>query len=227
MTLDAEAMSNLSTRELRATARRIYTHGPRLIRTLQHWRPSICPFPALLEQVPRGASVLDVGCGGGLLLAFIGATRSPARLVGFDSSEAAIGLALENIERFPSPRPEFHRLDAEAAWPSGAFDVVSLCDVLHHVPRSAQDVVLRRCAGALAPGGRLIYKDVHPDGLIRPNASRLHDLVIARERISIPRIADVEGVLRSEGLKSVLQRRINVLWYGHELAVFEKPAHSA
>lgn len=224
MPRNAEATPDMSTRDLRALSRRIYVRGPRLIRTLQHWRPSICPFPALLEQVPPGASVLDVGCGGGLLLAFIGAARAPRRLVGFDSSEAAIALAVENIDRFPVPRPEFHRLDAGAEWPVGAFDVVTLCDVLHHVPRHAQDGVLTRCAETLAPGGRLIYKDVHPDGLIRPNASRLHDLVIARERISIPRIADVERVLRAAGLRCLLQRRINVLWYGHELAVFEKPS---
>lgn len=212
---------------LRAVARRLFTTGPRLLRLLQHYRPSICPFGPLLGYVPENASVLDIGCGGGLLLGLISSTRKPVALTGFDSSYEAIGLAEANLRNFPPPRPQFLRLDVDQPWPAGPFDCITLCDVLHHVPRGHHRALLEQAAIHLKPGGRFIYKDVYPEGLIRPNASRLHDLLIARERIDIPRIDDVTTMLGAVGLKRIHHERINVLWYGHELAVFERVGGNA
>lgn len=200
----------------------MFTRGPTLLRLLQHHRPSICPFGALLGYVPPGASVLDIGCGGGLLLGLIGSVCRPSRLTGFDSSAQAIELAMANLDNFPEPRPQFLRLDVGAAWPAGPFDCITLCDVLHHVSRAHHESLLNQAAGHLSPGGRFIYKDVYPEGLVRPNASRLHDLLIARERIHIPKIAEVTAVLERSGLRRIHHERINTLWYGHELAVFER-----
>lgn len=205
-----------------AIARRVFTAGPLLLRTLQHHRPRICPFGAVLAEIPTGSAILDVGCGGGLLLALAGATRAPTRLVGFDASPAAVGLALANLARFDGPKPEIAVVPVGGAWPTGPFRVVTLCDVLHHVPRPAWEDLLGRVAAALGPGGRLVYKDVYPEGVFRPTMSRLHDLVLARQRITIPRLDEVAGVLSGLGLRERSRRRIDVLWYGHELAVFEK-----
>ncbi len=207
---------------LRSIARRLFTRGPGMLRRLQHHRPSICPFGAILEYVPEHAAVLDIGCGGGLLLGLIGFTRSPASLTGFDSSAKAIELAQANLPNFLGAKPQFLRLGVEDPWPQGPFTCVTLCDVLHHVGRKHHRALLEQAALAVPPGGRFIYKDVYPEGLIRPNASRLHDLVLAGEHIDIPHIADVTTMLGAVGLKRVVHKRINMLWYGHELAVFER-----
>jgi 2-polyprenyl-3-methyl-5-hydroxy-6-metoxy-1,4-benzoquinol methylase len=214
--------SDLSPASLRADARRVFTQGPFLLKTLQHLRPAICPFGPLLELIPPNASVLDVGCGGGLLLALIASRRSPRRLTGFDSSKEAIALATANLKSFPGTEPQFHRLDVGQPWPTGPFDVITLCDVLHHVPKEAQAALLRDCASALAPGGRFIYKDVYPEGHFRPNVSRLHDLVIARQIIHIPRFNQVRTTLENAGLSLLHHARHNTLAYGHELAAFHK-----
>ena len=207
---------------LRSDARRVFTQGPFLLKTLQHLRPAICPFGPLLELIPPNAAVLDVGCGGGLLLALIASHRSPRRLTGFDSSKEAIALATANLKNFPGTEPQFHRLDVGQPWPTGPFDVITLCDVLHHVPKEAQAALLRDCAAALAPGGRFIYKDVYPEGLFRPSVSRLHDLVIARQIIHIPRFNQVLTTLENAGLSLLHHARHNTLAYGHELAAFHK-----
>jgi len=211
-------------------ARRVFRGGPLLTRLLQHHRPTICPFHELLRYVPTDARVLDIGCGGGLLLALLAATRSPSELTGIDSSRRAIAVAQANLERFGMPLPRLFLLDANAPWPvdgQGGYDTVILCDVLHHVPAAAQRLLLERAGAAVAPGGVLVYKDIYPEGLVRPNASRLHDLLIARERIAIPRIADVVGAVTGAGLGLEHVQRINMLWYGHELAVFRRPAVAA
>ena len=40
-------------------------------RSLAALRPFICPFGPILSSVPAGVSVLDVGCGNGLVLALM------------------------------------------------------------------------------------------------------------------------------------------------------------
>src|ERR1700742_679944 len=67
-----------------AIARRLYTDGPLAMRAMQHWRAHICPLDLVLEQVPQGAYVLDVGCGGGLLLGVLAWTGRIRAGVGID-----------------------------------------------------------------------------------------------------------------------------------------------
>ena len=47
-------------------------------------RPSICPLEPILDWIPANASVLDVGCGVGLLSITLAASSKPRRVSGFD-----------------------------------------------------------------------------------------------------------------------------------------------
>ena len=80
----AAGAKKLTAGALSRMAAGIYPEGPVLFRALQKYRPYICPFEALIEEVPEGASVLDIGCGSGVWgLAF--AERDPAvRVTGCD-----------------------------------------------------------------------------------------------------------------------------------------------
>src|SRR5687767_1446958 len=111
---------------LSGMARSLYVGGPVLMRKLQHWRPYICPFERLVEHVPVGASVLDVGCGCGLFLGLLAASGRKPRGVGFDVSGGAIDVAQAMAERAKAHGADlrFERRDATAAWPAGRFDVV-------------------------------------------------------------------------------------------------------
>jgi 2-polyprenyl-3-methyl-5-hydroxy-6-metoxy-1,4-benzoquinol methylase len=74
-------------------AAQLYPDGPLLFRALQWYRPFICPFEALIVEIPEGAKILDVGCGGGLLLGLVGAAGLRPDGTGFDVSRPAIALA--------------------------------------------------------------------------------------------------------------------------------------
>ncbi len=207
--------------ELAGIARRVFREGPALVRTLQHWRPYICPFEELLPHFPAGARVLDIGCGGGLLAALVCELRGPARFVGFDSSSDAIAMARANLGRFAG-EPEFHRLDVGEPWPAGPFDVVSIVDVVHHIPPEHQKSALVQAAGVLEPGGVFIYKDMTRRGLLRPLMNRVHDLALARQWIHYADIGDVKRWLGEAGLELVHESFHARWWYGHELLVFRK-----
>jgi 2-polyprenyl-6-hydroxyphenyl methylase/3-demethylubiquinone-9 3-methyltransferase len=99
----------------------------------------------------KGLSILDIGCGGGLLAEPL--ARAGAKVTGLDATPASIaaarrhakacGLAIDyrvsTIERFSSPQP---------------FDMVIASEVLEHVADA--DAFLRQAARLVRPGGVMV-----------------------------------------------------------------------
>jgi 2-polyprenyl-3-methyl-5-hydroxy-6-metoxy-1,4-benzoquinol methylase len=205
------------------SAKRLFG-DPSLMSSIQRYRPFICPFAELIEQVPNGSYVLDVGCGAGLYLGLLASLGRIRGGIGFDASVAAIAAARNMSQKVAPIRLEFRHLGVDEEWPSGTFDVVSLIDVMHHVPKPVRRDVISFAAERVGSGGLFIYKDMVRRPLWRAAANRAHDLVMARQWISYEPVETVEGQCRSLGLELIHRQDINMLWYGHELRVFRRPA---
>ncbi len=202
----------------------LYTDGPWLKRTLQIHRPRICPFEVLIAAVPEGARVLDAGCGSGLFLGLLARAGRISHGFGFDASTEALTLANQMKARHPQGELlDFVHLDAAQPWPQGDFDVVSVIDLMHHVPEDQQRTVIHEAARRVKPGGLLLYKDMAADPRWLAWASILHDLVFARQWISIRPYPAIKSWLEEAGLVERQHARITMYWYGHEMGVFEKP----
>lgn len=213
-----------SAADMAAVAKRLYGDGPVLLRCLQHWRPHICPFECMIRHVPAGSCVLDVGCGGGLFLGLLAHDGRLSRGIGFDVADKAISLARRMATGAGlAERLDFRRLDVGESWPEGSFDVVSLIDVLHHVPPASQMACLTAAAAHVRPGGLLLYKDMARRPHWRALANRLHDLVMARQWIHYVPIGKVEAWASEAGLRTLHAESFQRLWYAHELRVFGKP----
>jgi 2-polyprenyl-3-methyl-5-hydroxy-6-metoxy-1,4-benzoquinol methylase len=212
--------------KLAELSRMLYREGPFLLRTLQHWRPYICPFENLVGHVPEGARVLDVGCGSGLLLSLMAGLGLKFEGVGFDVSRQGIELANRMTKLAsgvaPNAKLSFQRLDIGDAWPAGTFDVVFLVDVLHHVSPKSKEAFFRQVLSKVGPRGKLIYKDMCRSPWWRAQANRLQDLVIAREWISYVPIGTVERWATDEGMDVIVREETNRLWCGHELRVMSR-----
>lgn len=194
-------------------------------RTLQALRPIICPFHLLVDRIPAGSSLLDAGCGSGLFIALLARTNRIRAAIGFDANSAAIECARNAQPLMPdSGQIEFQHRDARAAWPEGTYDVVSLIDVMHHVPPDQQESVIAEAAAHVGAGGLLVYKDMVSTPAWRAWANRLHDLIIAREWIHYRALDDVIDWATARGLVLAERASFNTLWYGHEWCVFRKPA---
>jgi 2-polyprenyl-3-methyl-5-hydroxy-6-metoxy-1,4-benzoquinol methylase len=207
-----------------AIARAIYTKGPIWTRALQHWRPFICPFDVVMEEVTPGSFVLDIGCGGGLLLGALASTKRISGGVGFDFSSDAIQVAVAMVGslKFDSGL-KFQQLSALDSWPEGPFTAVTLVDVMHHVPVDSQRDVFKKAASMLRPGSRLIYKDIAPRPRWRAWANTVHDLILARQWVHYVPMSTIEEWAKADGLLMLRTYRINRLWYGHHFAVFVRP----
>jgi 2-polyprenyl-3-methyl-5-hydroxy-6-metoxy-1,4-benzoquinol methylase len=209
--------------EVLRAARVLFDQGPLVMRTMQHLRPHICPFEALLRVVPRGASVLDVGCGSGLFLGLLRYFDYDVNGFGFDSSRPAIQCAQAMAKRHGGGAIRFEQIAAGDRWPEGAYDVVSLIDVMHHIAPASQQSAFRAAYERVAPGGILLYKDVSDSPFHLAAANRLHDLVIAREWISYVPVATVEKWATSLGMTMEQPSSHRRLWYQHDLRVFGIP----
>ena len=103
------------------------------------------------ERVPEGASVLEIGCGTGTLLAAL----SPVRGVGVDVSPRMVEIAAAK-----HPSLSFRVADAEAFDPGETFDFVIVPDVVEHLsdPQAMFRSVRKACHG----GTRVIVTCVNP-----------------------------------------------------------------
>lgn len=105
-----------------------------------------------------GKTVLDVGCGGGILsesMALRGAT-----VTGIDMGEAPLSVArLHMLESGASL--DYRQLTAEAlaAEKPGSFDVVTCMEMLEHVPEPAS--VIQACATLVKPDGHVFFSTIN------------------------------------------------------------------
>jgi len=207
-----------------AMARNLFADCPWLLRRVQLGRLSICPFEKLTAQVKEGATVLDIGCGRGLFLALLAGAGRRIRGVGVDMSEHAVSTArimAQLIREKKLGEIQIHCANHESL-PEGLFDVVSVIDVLHHVPVSQQRAFLTAAANCVAPGGLLLYKDMVLTPSWRVLANRFHDFLVAREIIHEMPLATVVAWASAQGLECLGTELVNRYWYGHEIAVFRR-----
>ena len=105
-----------------------------------------------------GKSVLDVGCGGGILAEAM--ARLGASVTGIDLSEKPLRVAeLHLMESGVTVRYEKASAEEKARTHSGRFDVVTCMELLEHVPDPASTVAA--CTALLRPGGRAFFSTIN------------------------------------------------------------------
>jgi len=213
--------------DLSRIARQAYAGAPFLMKWMQTYRPYICPFERLVQAVPPDSEVLDIGCGSALFLVLLSRTQRLKQGFGVDTSPMAITAArsaIGAIETSPGDaRIQVDLTDATQFDSGKRFDVVSLIDLLHHVPIPARRQLILDACAQVKPGGPLIYKDIASRPLWRAWMNRTHDLVMARQYVRYTPIAEVERWAAEIGLHVEQASYIPLLWYGHDLRVFRRP----
>ena len=119
--------------------------------------------PLRLEYIDRvaglsGKSVLDVGCGGGILSESMAAMG--ALVTGIDLGEKPLRVAQLHLLESGLP-VEYRRIAAEAlaAELPHHYDVVTCMEMLEHVPEPA--VIVEACARLLKPGGYCFFSTIN------------------------------------------------------------------
>ena len=106
----------------------------------------------------KGKSVLDVGCGGGILAEAMAALG--ARVKGIDLSDKALKVALLHL--FESRvEVSYDEISAEdlALREAGQYDALTCMEMLEHVPNPASTV--SACAQLVKPGGDVFFSTIN------------------------------------------------------------------
>jgi cyclopropane fatty-acyl-phospholipid synthase-like methyltransferase len=104
----------------------------------------------VLEGLPSGARVLDLGCGTGEPLAKYIVERGLA-VTGVDESSEMLKFARQTV-----PEAELIHADMVSVELTGTFDAAVAWDSMFHVERKHHAAIYRKLANALLPGGKLL-----------------------------------------------------------------------
>lgn len=111
------------------------------------------------QRVPlRGARVLDIGCGGGLLSEAL--AKEGADVTAIDLAPELVKVArLHSLESGVTVDYRVQAAEELAAEQPGSFDVVTCMEMLEHVPDPG--AIIAACHRLLKPGGQLFLSTVN------------------------------------------------------------------
>jgi ubiquinone/menaquinone biosynthesis C-methylase UbiE len=159
-------------------------------------RQSQLEIPAMVRAlaIPKGARILEVGCGRGVALPVFARLCEPARLVGLDIDPELLAVAAESLREHDATAELVAADVREMPFDDAAFDVIVDFGTLFHIacPQAASAEIAR----VLAPGGTFVHET---------KASQLLSHPIRSHGRRLPR-------LEHDGLR---QRRWAMLWASH------------
>ncbi|RPH45197.1 MAG: class I SAM-dependent methyltransferase, partial [Planctomycetota bacterium] len=197
---------------------------------LRHVRVHSDMLEKAARQVPEHGSVLDLGCGIGLLTEHLPATTT--RYVGLDLSSEFVGVATRRYA--PRPNVSFRVADLTKDDLGEQADVVTLLNTLNLPGLRAVDL-LRKATRALLPGGRIvvsgptsiqswneiegkILRQLDEDGKLKGNESKFEAMAEASRRLLVKEgyYCSLEGMvalLKHLGFRRILEAS-NDLYHG-------------
>jgi 2-polyprenyl-6-hydroxyphenyl methylase/3-demethylubiquinone-9 3-methyltransferase len=169
--------------------------GPQVFQALGHawWDPN-GPFRLLSAMNPlrieyilhhikiyrseKPNSVLDVGCGGGLLSFPLHMALRPSRTLGIDQCEPGIVCAKNRLQEFPyntlvegkRGMLEFKNMSVQELVKSNPppFDVIAVMEMLEHIESTSdQELLVKQLLELLAPKGMLFLSTINRSWLAK------------------------------------------------------------
>jgi len=108
------------------------------------------------DWVPQARRILEVGCGEGAVTEQLARVYPDADILAIDITPRVGRLFRGRRDRVTFVETTVQQVAAEQP---GAFDLVILSDVLHHVPLPIRRELLAAVRTTIASGGSLIFKD--------------------------------------------------------------------
>ena len=138
----------------------------------RNWRQERVEIPLMVAalRLPRGARVLEVGCGRGIALPVLARLIAPERLVGLDIDPALLAEAEQRLHETGTQADLIPGDVRDLAFPDAAFDLVVDFGTCFHIGRPVD--ALREIARVLAPGGTFATETRISQFLAHPIRSR-------------------------------------------------------
>ena len=141
-----------------SAVRRMFGRHERFVSEL--WRSGFVNLDDFVRQLriwaPNPGNIVEVGCGEGAGTERLAAVYPHASILAIDIAP--------NLGRLYTGRHKdvtFRQLPVTelAATHAGKFDLVVMCDVLHHIPEEMRPEIIAAARRLLAPRGSFVFKD--------------------------------------------------------------------
>lgn len=183
-------------------------------------------YYAYFERIiPRRASVVDVGCGYGMLAYMLSTTSAGRTVLGVDYDEDKIAVANHNFSRTAQIR--FDCADAlRYEFPQA--DVFVISDVLHYMDYHSQEILLERCIEKIPEEGMIIVRDSDADRHQEHKITRFTEMLSTRlfqfnkteQQLQFPTAKQFREFARKHGLE--LEQHSNDKLTSNQVFIFRK-----
>lgn len=195
-----------------------------IVNKLKFWyRPFIFPADYLLKLIPSGAKVLDIGFGLGQFLLLVAKFTEASKIAGIEIKEDFVRVANDIFQKssisiphelYVSKGNEMHQIIQN-------YDLVFLIDVLHHIPKSDQTNFLLSLYNSMAPGKKLILKDID-GGSPFVFFNKIHDLIFAGKIGHEIKLRDLVARLERMSFRIISVKKKQMFVYPHFTLVVQK-----
>ena len=136
--------------------RTLYNYRGAYVESYVRWKLRLDPIYREIDSVvPVRGSVLDLGCGYGVMSHILARKSLERRVIGVDFDERKIGIARQTALATPNLSIEMQDI---LEWEYPPADAALLIDVLHYWPKEKQLRILEKAAACLREGGVLIVR---------------------------------------------------------------------
>ncbi|MBX2895925.1 MAG: class I SAM-dependent methyltransferase [Cyclobacteriaceae bacterium] len=187
-----------------------------------NFRPLISPFDDLINQLQNTTSVFDIGCGSGQFALLLAEFTKVQKIGGVEINNNLVNNASSLLNPYQHKiKFSFQVYDGEQIPNLSDYEVVLLIDVLHHVPKHNQPEFIVNIYKAMAPGTRLIIKDIDAGSWL-VYFNKLHDLIFAKEIGNEWSLENLKSFVTQTGFRILEVQKKLIYVYPHFTLTLEK-----
>jgi SAM-dependent methyltransferase len=181
-----------------------------------------CPFARMVDDVPLGARVLEIGSGHAVF-ALLAVEERAREVVAVDPDLRKSLL--------PAPSPRIRKIAGYDDCVRGAFDAVAMVDVAYRLSLDEQRALFARIFDLLRPGGTFLLKEMDPARRAKMSWTRMQEwlnekllgITLGTGVVTQTR-EETEGMLRELGFTGFRARAIDAGYlHPHLLYTVTKP----
>ena len=161
-------------------------------------RLMLAPMIQMIKYIPEKGDILDLGCGNGIIANILSIGTPERKVYGVDLSAGRI----EAANRISKDNPNLQFVAGDVNTVSfERFEIVTLIDLLHHIPYREQDALLHKIYDKLDEGDVLIIKDLEKYPYWKYIFHYIQDSLSYRERLYFRSAGEMEEQLNKVGFE--------------------------